>query len=122
MTGIELSVILFGAFLGYWIVGKLIATRPARTTDQPDATGSGGEATNGSSSTDEGPQPWHAILKVSPNATLDEIRHAYKTLLSQYHPDKVATLGEELRNLADRKTKAITSAYREALKLRGSAS
>lgn len=31
--------------------------------------------------------------------------------VSEYHPDKVATLGEELRKLAEEKTKQINEAY-----------
>jgi preprotein translocase subunit Sec63 len=31
--------------------------------------------------------------------------------MAEYHPDKVATLGVELRDLAEEKSKAITAAY-----------
>jgi DnaJ-domain-containing protein 1 len=55
----------------------------------------------------------HAILGVSPQATLQEIRHAYQTLVQQYHPDKVADMGPELRDLAERRTQEINAAYTE---------
>jgi DnaJ-domain-containing protein 1 len=62
---------------------------------------------------------WHDVLNVPPHATVDEIRTAYKTLMSQYHPDKVASLGDELRTLAERKSKEITSACRQAMQSHG---
>lgn len=50
---------------------------------------------------------------------MDEIRRSYKTLMSQYHPDKVAELGDELKRLAERKSKEINSAYQQALSQQG---
>jgi DnaJ like chaperone protein len=55
--------------------------------------------------------PWQ-ILGVQPGASREEIHVAYKKLLLQYHPDRVAHLGEELQQLAHRKTLAIQEAYR----------
>lgn len=54
------------------------------------------------------------ILGVGPDAGPREIRQAYRHLASQYHPDKVAHLGEEFRRLAEEKFRAIQAAY-EAL-------
>ena len=57
----------------------------------------------------------HEVLGVSPSATQDEIRAAYRARMTEYHPDRVSHLGEELRKLAHEKTLAIQRAY-EALK------
>jgi len=70
------------------------------------------------------PQPafapgWARVLELPADASLDEIREAYRRLMSQYHPDKVASLGRELRELADAKSKDISAAYRQALAERG---
>lgn len=54
--------------------------------------------------------PWQ-VLGVSPGASQEAIHAAYKKLLLQYHPDRVAHLGEELQQLAHRKTLAIQEAY-----------
>jgi DnaJ like chaperone protein len=54
------------------------------------------------------------VLGVSQAAPFDEIRQAYRRRMSQYHPDKVATLGDELQALALRKTQAIEAAFRQA--------
>ena len=62
---------------------------------------------------------WHQVLGVEPYAATEDIRSAYRRQLSQYHPDKVAALGPELRELATRKSQEITAAYREAMRLKG---
>ncbi|MSO38353.1 MAG: J domain-containing protein [Acidimicrobiia bacterium] len=53
-----------------------------------------------------------AILGVQRSATQEQIRAAYRALIVQYHPDKVAQLGPELRQLAAQKTQQINDAYR----------
>ena len=53
----------------------------------------------------------YQTLGVDPGAGQDEIRQAYRRLAAQYHPDKAAHLGEELRLLAEQKFKAIQAAY-----------
>lgn len=64
---------------------------------------------------------WHEVLNLSPNATAEEIRDMYEALMREYHPDKVAGLGHELRELAEGKSKEIAVAYREAMHSRESA-
>jgi DnaJ-domain-containing protein 1 len=45
------------------------------------------------------------ILGLAPGRiTLSEVRAAYRSLMSQYHPDRVSHLGPELRALAARKS------------------
>ena len=53
----------------------------------------------------------HQVLGVERGAGPEEIRRAYRELLAQYHPDKVAHLGPELRETAHRKTLEIRKAY-----------
>jgi len=55
------------------------------------------------------------VLGVSPNATRSEIASAYRALISQYHPDKVARLGPEIRAVAERKSAELNRAYEDAL-------
>ncbi|MFH0729751.1 MAG: DnaJ domain-containing protein [Pseudomonadota bacterium] len=57
----------------------------------------------------------HTILGVSPGASPDEIKQAYRRLANQYHPDKVAYLGEEFRVLAEKRFKEIQEAYEELI-------
>lgn len=53
------------------------------------------------------------ILGVSSKSTKDEIYSAYKNLLKQYHPDKVATLGKEIQEIARIKTMEINQAFQK---------
>jgi len=59
------------------------------------------------------------ILEVTPNATDDEIKKAYRRLAIQYHPDKVAHLGEDIRKAATEKFQKLNTAYEEIKKQRG---
>lgn len=60
----------------------------------------------------------YATLSASPQDSDDEIKRKYKKLIADYHPDRVANLGIELRDLAERKTKAINYAYAAIQRLR----
>jgi ribosomal protein L32 len=55
---------------------------------------------------------YYEILGVNYASTDDELKSAYHRCILGYHPDKVAALGMELRELAERKTKQINEAYR----------
>ncbi len=55
----------------------------------------------------------YQVLEIEKGATKDQIRSAYKTQVSLYHPDKVAHLGEELKNLANQKILQIQRAYQQ---------
>lgn len=51
------------------------------------------------------------ILKIPPDADQKAIRAAYRRLANQYHPDKVAHLGDEFQKLAEQRFKEIQAAY-----------
>jgi len=55
----------------------------------------------------------HAVLGVTRGASAEEITRAYREQMRRYHPDRVAHLGEELRQLAHRKALEIQRAYAE---------
>jgi uncharacterized membrane protein YkvA (DUF1232 family) len=57
----------------------------------------------------------YSILGINPNASIDEIKQAYRHLATQYHPDKVAHLGEEFRVLAESRFKEIQEAYQKLM-------
>jgi hypothetical protein len=63
---------------------------------------------------------WCAILGLSPTATADEIREAYKAKVRQSHPDRVHGLAPAFRELAESETKKLNAAYEEALAARSS--
>ena len=53
----------------------------------------------------------YEILAIDSSASGEEIQAAYKARMHEYHPDKVAHLGEELQRVAHRKTVEIQQAY-----------
>lgn len=61
----------------------------------------------------------YQILGIEPSATDEEVRKAYRKMAVLYHPDKVATLGEDVQKAAEEKFKAISQAYEAICKERG---
>ena len=61
----------------------------------------------------------YAVLEVSPAATDDEVRSAYRRMAMKNHPDKVATLGPEVQKAAEEKFRRIQEAYEAIKKERG---
>jgi DnaJ like chaperone protein len=61
----------------------------------------------------------YKILEISPDATNDEVKKAYRRMAVKYHPDKVATLGEDIQKAAEEKFKAVSQAYDAICKERG---
>lgn len=51
------------------------------------------------------------VLDLTPGATRGQLDATYRKLMTQYHPDKVAHLGPELREVAHEKSVEITRAY-----------
>jgi len=63
----------------------------------------------------------YAVLNVSPQASDEQIKKAYRRLLSQHHPDKLVAKGlpEEMMKLASERTHQIRSAYEAIREKRG---
>jgi hypothetical protein len=102
MTGTELLAIAIGLGAGYWLVTKLLSRNegasappdrqaPAPTADRPAMT-----------------PPWHHVLELAPDASADEIRAAYLTLMDQARADKA-------------RADDIAAAYEEAVRSRNAA-
>ncbi|NTV13409.1 MAG: DnaJ domain-containing protein [Desulfobulbaceae bacterium] len=58
-----------------------------------------------------GEERHYQVLGLSGDATFAEIKSAYRKLSMEYHPDKVAHLGEEFHKVAEEKMKEINGAY-----------
>ena len=61
----------------------------------------------------------YKVLGVSPDATDDELRRAYRRLALEHHPDRVAALGEDVRAAAEKKFQEINAAKDIIWKERG---
>ncbi|ROL61988.1 hypothetical protein D9V86_02950 [Bacteroidetes/Chlorobi group bacterium ChocPot_Mid] len=53
----------------------------------------------------------YIVLKVSPKETEEQIKQAYLMRIKEYHPDRLQTFGEEIIELAKKKTQQINEAY-----------
>ncbi len=60
----------------------------------------------------------YKVLGVDANATDDELKQAYRRLALQNHPDRVATLGEDVRRAAEKKLQEINAAKEAIWKAR----
>ena len=61
----------------------------------------------------------YAVLGISPSATDDEVKTAYRRMAMKNHPDKVATLGPDVQKAAEEKFRQIQEAYETIKKQRG---
>lgn len=61
----------------------------------------------------------YTVLGISPSATDDEVRTAYRKMAMKNHPDKVATLGPDVQKAAAEKFRQVQEAYEAIKKERG---
>ncbi|WP_330947686.1 DnaJ domain-containing protein [Thermomonas sp. LB-4] len=60
----------------------------------------------------------YRVFDLPANASDAEIDRAYRRLMSQYHPDRVAGAAPDLQKLAETKSREINAAYDRIRKLR----
>lgn len=65
------------------------------------------------------PHADYHVLGIEPNATDEEVKRAYRQMAIRYHPDKVASLGEEYMKGAQEKFQKVQEAYENIKKQRG---
>lgn len=61
----------------------------------------------------------YKVLEVDPSASDDDVKKAYRKLALKHHPDKVATLGEDVKKAAEEKFRQINDAKEMIFKARG---
>ena len=62
---------------------------------------------------------YYKMLEVDPSASDQEIKKAYRSMATRFHPDKVQHLGPEFQKMAEDKFKAINEAYQQIKTERG---
>ena len=61
----------------------------------------------------------YKVLGIAPDASDDEVKAAYRSMALKHHPDRVATLGEDVRKAAEQKFQEINAAKETIYKARG---
>lgn len=61
----------------------------------------------------------YKVLGISPSASNDEVKKAYRQMALKHHPDRVATLGEDVKQAAEKKFQEINNAKEVIFKARG---
>jgi hypothetical protein len=114
MTAVDIVVVAAGLLFGYRLVSNYLSPHVDK----------GPEPLRNNSSRQDQPlleserPAWFVVLGVAENADQADIERAYRTKISQYHPDKVARMGDDIRQLAETRCKEINAAYEMALKRR----
>ncbi|MBO4599968.1 MAG: TerB family tellurite resistance protein [Bacteroidales bacterium] len=81
--------------------------------------GSGYSGSSRSSSYSTSRKDPYKVLGISSNATDEEVKKAYRRMAMKYHPDKVETLGEEVKKNAEAQVREINEAYEQIKTARG---
>ena len=130
MSRYELIVSLACLVVGYlavsWLLSRSLPPGDARpAAGRPGGAGAapGGAAPSGQEAprstaraAPHGAMPWYVVLDVDRSASRAAITAAYRSRISQYHPDKVARMGPEIRALAEKKSAEINAAFEAAFK------
>ncbi len=61
----------------------------------------------------------YTLLEIEATATDQEVKKAYRSMATRFHPDKVQHLGTDFQNMAEEKFKAINQAYQSIKAERG---
>ena len=56
------------------------------------------------------------VLGVSSSSSDQEIKKAYRKMANKYHPDKIAHLGDDFKDIAQEKFKSVSGAYQKIKK------
>lgn len=101
----------FVLWLGRLIFGEKIGGTGSGQKPSGPGEGVNQEKTGGPHASQPPAKDPYEILGIHPGASKEEIQAAYRKIAQQYHPDKVAHLGQEFQDLAREKFVEIQAAY-----------
>lgn len=61
----------------------------------------------------------YEVLEIKKEATDDEVKKAYRRMAMKYHPDKLAGMGEDIKQQSTEKFRKINEAYEHIKSVRG---
>lgn len=100
------DLLVVGTLYWYMVYKPALKARLNRAGSRGD-----GEDEKPRESTASAPLDPYTVLGVARDASAQEIKTAYRNLANKYHPDKVSHLGDEFRDIANRRFKEIQAAY-----------
>lgn len=57
---------------------------------------------------------WRSVLNVGSDATIEDIKSAYREAIKRYHTDRVEGLGDKIRAVAEEESRRLNDAYSSA--------
>jgi DnaJ-domain-containing protein 1 len=119
MSSVELLTVVLGLVVGYGIIAGLMNVRTSSQapSEEQEAAAEPHHQGQPAGGRTEGLSPewiranWHEVLGVSPNASTEVIKSAYRLRAQQYHPGNTERLGPELKALAAQKMQELNLAY-----------
>jgi hypothetical protein len=103
------ALMVLGLVIGHLYDMGLFGARKGGQSGPPPPPGS---------TTPDAADPY-VVLGVARSATNDTIETAYRRLMSEYHPDRVATAAPEIRALAETRARDLNQAYDAIKRERG---
>ncbi|GLQ48993.1 DnaJ family molecular chaperone [Dyella flava] len=113
MTALDMVVIAAGLLFGYRLVSNYLSPH---VDEGPASSRKDNNRRPDQKLLEPEPSAWFVVLGVAEDADKADIERAYRIKISQYHPDKVAQMGDDIRQLAETRCKEINAAYEMALK------
>jgi DnaJ-domain-containing protein 1 len=110
----KIAILVIAALVGFWVIGAIFEhfQKKAPVEKTSSTSEAGPKPTPDSETSRLDPvQEACRVLQLTRPFTFEQLRAAYRQRMSQYHPDKVSSLGPELRELAESKSKEINQAF-----------
>jgi len=109
---LEILVAASGLALGYWLVSVFLSAPKSSSDAEPGDTAE----PEAPYVVDIGARHWTKVLGLTMDADEAQITAACRRRISEYHPDRVATMAQEIRLLASQRTAEINAAYDQAMR------